>query len=126
MTAVKEINQGFAHKIEPCLLCSYEVDCADIVDLRGEASRRAAKVKTGELARAWFADAASGREPASWRLARRFIDQGKAGALVPSFAPGATEADTNIVLWKWGEKLPHKVAVHDPSGRLPKDRLSWR
>jgi RES domain-containing protein len=28
MTAVKEINQGFARKIEPCVLCSYDVDCA--------------------------------------------------------------------------------------------------
>ena len=33
MTAVKEANQGFAHRIDPCVLCSYDVDCADIVDL---------------------------------------------------------------------------------------------
>jgi len=31
MTAVKEANQGFAHRIDPCVLCSYEVDCDDIV-----------------------------------------------------------------------------------------------
>lgn len=34
VTSVKEINQGFARKIEPCVLCSYDVDCEDIVDLR--------------------------------------------------------------------------------------------
>ena len=36
MTAVKEANQGFAHRIDPCVLCSYEVDCDDIVDLTTE------------------------------------------------------------------------------------------
>jgi RES domain-containing protein len=30
------------------------------------------------------------------------------------------------VLWDWGPDLPHKVTVFDPSGRLPKDQLSWR
>lgn len=125
-TAVKEINQGFARKIEPCVLCAYEVDCADIVDLRSESGWRAAKVAMADLSCAWFADAASGKEPASWRLASRFIEAGRAGALVPSFAPGATAADQNVILWKWGAKLPHKVSVYDPSGRLPKDQLSWR
>lgn len=126
MTAIKEINQGFARKIEPCVLCSYDVDCDDIVDLRAAAGRRAAKVTMDELACPWFAEAARGVEPASWRLARRLIDAGRAGVLVPSFAPGATEDDANLVLWKWSARLPHKVDVHDPSGRLPKDQLSWR
>lgn len=126
MTAVKEINQGFAHKIEPCVLCSSAVDCEDIVDLRSEAARRAAKVGREDLACAWFVEAARGAEPASWRLARRLIDAGRAGVLVPSFAPGATANDENLVLWRWGPRPPHKLAVHDPSGRLPKSQLSWR
>jgi RES domain-containing protein len=28
-------------------------------------------------------------------------------------------------LWRWNGSLPHKVAVFDPSGRLPKNQLSW-
>ena len=44
----------------------------------------------------------------------------------PWVAPGATPGDQNLVLWKWGKSLPHKVSVHDPSGRLPKDQLSWK
>ncbi len=125
VAAVKEINQGFAHKIEPCVLCSYDVDCEDIVDLRGDDDRRAAKVAMDQLACAWFADAAAGKEPASWRLAKRLISAGRAGALVPIFAAGAAAADANLVLWKWGPRPPHRVSVQDPSGRLPKDRLSW-
>jgi RES domain-containing protein len=31
----------------------------------------------------------------------------------------------NLVLWRWGPTLPHKVDVHDPDKRLPKDQSSW-
>lgn len=126
MTAVKEINQGFAQKIEPCVLCSYDVDCEDIVDLRTEEDRKAAGVPFDDMACAWFLDIAQGREPPSWRAAKKFIEAGSAGVLVPSFAPGATQADQNLVLWKWSKSRPHKVSVYDPSGRLPKDQLSWK
>jgi RES domain-containing protein len=126
MTAVKEINQGFAHKIEPCVLCSCDVDCEDVVDLRAEAGRNAAGVSFTDMACAWFFDISQRKEPPSWRLARKFIDAGKAGILVPSFAPSATAVDQNLVLWKWGKSLPHKVSVYDPSGQLPKDQLSWK
>lgn len=126
MTAVKEINQGFAHKIDPCVLCSYDVDCEDVVDLRNEEGRQADGVSFADMACAWFSDISQGREPPSWRIARSLVDAGKAGVLVPSFAPGATPADQNLVLWKWGKSLPHKVSVFDPSGRLPKDQLSWK
>jgi RES domain-containing protein len=125
-TAIKEINQGFAHKLDPCVLCAYDVDCDDIVDLRSEEGRAAAGVALPDMACAWFADLAQGRTPPSWRVARRLIDAGSAGALVPSFAPGANPDDHNLVLWKWTPARPHKVSVYDPSGRLPKDQLSWR
>jgi len=126
MTAVKEINQGFAHKIEPCVLCSYDVDCKEVVDLRSEEDRQTAGVAFDDMACAWFSDISQGQEPPSWRIARNLIDAGKAGVLVPSFAPRATPADQILVLWKWGKNLPHKVCVYDPSGRLPKDQLSWK
>jgi RES domain-containing protein len=126
MTAIREASQGFAFKIEPYVLCSYEVDCDDIADLRTDSGRAPHGVTSADLASAWFAESASGREPRSWLLARRLITAGCAGILVPSFAPGAADGDDNLVLWKWGAVLPHKVTVHDPSGRLPKDQLSWR
>jgi RES domain-containing protein len=75
---------------------------------------------------AWFLDAASHGEPASWRIAERLMAEGYAGLLTPSFAPGATSEAHNVVLWKWGPTLPTRVAVYDPSGNLPKDQLSWR
>ena len=125
MTAVKEAAQGFARKFEPCVLCTYEVDCEDVVDVRGEKQRSAAGVGEEEMACPWFADAAAGAKPASWRLARRLIADGAAGILAPSFVRGATPGDVNLVLWDWSGRLPHKVAVFDPGGRLPKNQLSW-
>ena len=39
MTAIKEANQGFAQRLDPCVLCSYEIDCDDIADLTTEEGR---------------------------------------------------------------------------------------
>jgi RES domain-containing protein len=125
MTAIKEANQAFMDKIEPCVLCAYEVDCEDIIDLRTEESRVAAAVKEADAASAWFADVAARREPRSWRLAKRLRRDGAAGLLVPSSARSATAQDHNLVLWTWGGNYLHRVVVPDPSGRLPKNQLSW-
>ena len=65
------------------------------------------------------------REPASWGVVRRLLAEGVAGILAPSFAHGATADDQNLVLWRWGPELPHKVMVYDPTGKLPKNQLSW-
>jgi RES domain-containing protein len=125
MTAVKEANQGFAFKIQPCVLCCYAVDCEDIADLRTDAGRGEHDVGWEDMACAWFSFLADGREPPSWPMVRGLIEVGHAGALVPSFAPGATEGDDNLVLWRWDPALPHRVSVFDPSGRLPRNALSW-
>jgi RES domain-containing protein len=125
MTAIREASQGFVFKIDPYVLCSYEVDCADIADLRTDAGRASHRVDFDDLTCAWFDDSAHGREPKSWSLAIRLIADGHAGVLVPSFAPGARDDDHNLVLWNWNDRLPHKVSVFDPSGRLPKNQLAW-
>jgi RES domain-containing protein len=95
------------------------------VDLRAEADRRSAGVAAEDMACAWFAEIAEGREPPSWRLAERLIAGGAAGLITPSYAAPAGPADANFVLWRWSARLPHKVTVFDPSGRLPKNQLSW-
>lgn len=126
MTAVKEANQGFAHRIDPCVLCSYEIDCEDVVDLTAEQGRGEYSVVFDEMACAWATALAEGVRPVSWSVYDRLRVQGIVGILVPSFAPGAEIEDRNLVLWEWAPDLPHKVTVIDPSGRLPKDQLSWR
>lgn len=125
MTAIKEISQGFAHRLDPIVLCSYDVDCDDVIDLTTEQGRRAASVALEDMACAWATALANGNRPASWSIYGRLVTHGAAGILVPSFAPGAETQDLNLVLWNWGPDLPHKVEVLDPSGRLPRDQLSW-
>lgn len=125
ITAVKEASQGFSAKINPLVLCAYEIDSEDILDFRDGNTRAATAVSAADLACPWLAQLAAGREPASWIVARRLIGDGVAGVIVPSFAPGATPDDANIVLWRWTDARPHFCAVHDPSGRLPKNQLSW-
>ena len=71
VTAVREGNQGFAGKIEPCVLCSYEVDCADITDLREGPTRAAADVSFEELACPWALLALERKPVPSQRLASR-------------------------------------------------------
>ena len=104
MTAIKEAAQGFARKFEPCVLCTYEIDCEDVVDLRREqdASRQASARE--DMACPWFAEAAAGREPASWRLARRLIASGAAGLIAPSFVRGAVA----------GGRQPHSLGLERP------------
>lgn len=125
MTAIKEANQGLAYRIDPCVLCSYDVDCEDVVDLRTEEGRLSAGVDFEEMACGWMNFLAEGKRPPSWSIQERLVAQGAAGILVPSFAPGAEMGDHNLVLWKWSANLPHQVSVIDPSGRLPRDQLSW-
>lgn len=120
-----EMGHGFSHRFDPLTICSYAIDMDDLVDLRSEAARKAAGVATAEVAAPWAYDLAAGREPTSWTLARRHIARGASGFLVPSFARGARPGAANLVLWRWGPNLPHKVTVHDPQERLPKDQTSW-
>lgn len=126
MTAVKEASQGLAYRIDPCVLCSYDVDCDDIVDLRAPEGRDAAGLRLEDMACGWMDFLADGKRPPSWAIYDGLVGEGAAGILVPSFAPGADAGDQNLVLWTWAEDLQHRVSVIDPSGRLPRNQLSWQ
>jgi RES domain-containing protein len=68
-TAIKEVSLGFGYRMDPCLLCCYEVDCADVVDLRSDADRVEYGVTAAALSCAWKSDVLERRElPAgNWR-----------------------------------------------------------
>lgn len=124
-TVFREVSAGFAHRLTPYVLCSYDIDCEDVADLRTEAGRAEHGASLETLACPWAEALVARREPASWAVVRRLLAEGCAGALVPSFAHGATADDQNLVLWRWGPDLPHRVTVYDPTGKLPKNQLSW-
>jgi RES domain-containing protein len=120
-TAVNEVAQGFSGRVAPLVLCEYDVDCDPVLDLRETGGREAAGTTLEVLGCAWKLTT-----PApSQQLASRLIAEGIAGILVPSFAVGAEAHHHNLVLWRWGPGLPHRVEVFDPTGRLPRNQLSW-
>ncbi len=118
--AILEAQQGFAARLPPLTLCEYDVDCDDVIDLSTDVARAAAGVDLADLGCAWKL-----MKPApSQQIARRLISSGAAGIIVPSFSTAAA-AHSNLVLWTWSQTPPHRIEVFDPSGRLPKDQLSW-
>jgi len=124
-TAWLEAQQAFPFKPQPLTLCAYEVDCADVVDLTDAKVRSAFGTSADWLAAPWELELADGATPTTWRLARTLIAAGYAGAVVPSFAPGAAARDINVVFWYWQEARPYRVAVIDDEGRLPAEQRSW-
>ncbi|MHB1102319.1 MAG: RES family NAD+ phosphorylase [Devosia sp.] len=119
--AIIEVEYGLPGRMPPLTLCQYDIDCDDVVDLSATEGRAAAGISLEAIAGAWKdLPKAPSREVATvLRL------QGAAGILVPSFAARAAGQFTNLVLWDWGPERPHQVIVFDPSGRLPKNQLSW-
>lgn len=113
-----EMSHGFGHRFEPLTMCTYDVDVDDVVDLSSDATRAAANAQGTDMACAWAYDRDQGRKPASWALVEKLIGHGAAGILTPSFARGARPDMLNLVLWRWGTEVPHKVTLFDPNNRL--------
>lgn len=125
MTAFAECTQGLTQRLQPLTMCEYDVDCDPVAELRDATGRAVCGVRLEDLACPWLSAQLAGRDAASWRVKDDLAAAGFCGALVPSFAPGARATDANLVLWRWGPDLPRRVAVYDPTGRLPKSQLSW-
>jgi RES domain-containing protein len=125
-TAWLEAQQAFPFKAQPMTVCTYEVDCEDVLDLTDQAELDRLGVTAADLSCPWERIASGGQAPPTWSLARRLFADGMAGILVRSFAPGASAADVNAVFWRWSDRPPHQVRVVDDRGRLPRDGRSWR
>lgn len=125
MTSFGECTQGFTNRLQPLAMCEYDVDCEDVADLRDDAARASHGVVRDDLGCGWLTYQLAGKLAPSWQIADRLKASGRSGIIVPSFVPGASQANVNLVLWKWSPDLPYKVDVCDPSGRLPENQLSW-
>lgn len=124
-TAWMEAQQGLPFKAQPMTLVGYRVGCERIVDLTDPAVLATGAIEAATLACPWEELASRGQTPPSWTLVERLIAAGGQGALVPSFAPGTTPAERNLVLWRWSDSPPCQVLVIDDFGRLPKDDVFW-
>jgi RES domain-containing protein len=84
-----EQAHGFPLRFDPLTVCTYDLDIEEMVDLTTDPGRDTANVQLSELQCSWAEDMAAGKEPASWKVAKRLIGEGASGIIVPSFARGA-------------------------------------
>ena len=119
MTALREATP-LGRPLQPILLCAYEVDAEPIFDSLNKTQCADHDVTDSDLhCPAWRTVMYGGAVPASQALADRLIGSGFVGMLVRSFAAAARPEDVNLVLWRWGDRLPSRVVVVDDQGRLP-------
>ena len=59
----------------------------------------------------------SGEAPTQ-ALARELAAAGYAAMRVPSYARGADGSGLNLVVWRWGKRAPHRLALIDSENRL--------
>jgi len=124
-TAWLEAQQGFPFKPQPLTICAYDVDCDPVLDLTDPGLQQRAGVSSDDLSCAWEAILLRGHRPPSWQLAQRLMEGGIAAIQVPSFAPGASIEDRNVVFWRWSDDLPCRVTLIDDEQRLQHNSASW-
>ena len=122
LTAIREA-EPLGRPMQPLTLCAYEVDAEPVFDATDEEECRSLGVLEPDLScPAWEAEMLAGALPASQALADRLIAAGYAGMRVRSFAAGAGDRDLNLVVWRWGDDRPARVALIDDEGMLSERR----
>ncbi|MFC4353030.1 RES family NAD+ phosphorylase [Fodinicurvata halophila] len=117
MTALREANQ--VGSLQPTTLVCYEADIESVFDGRESAALEARGMTLQALADPTWRDQMKASGDAKTQIfARQLIDEGYHALLVRSFAPGATEQDLNLVLWRWGNAAPARLSLIDDENRL--------
>jgi RES domain-containing protein len=108
---------GFG-RLQPTLVVSFDADLMDIADGRDAAFLTRLGVDPRAMADpGWRKVQDAGGLPAGHALANALIAEGSAGLLVPSFQANPGGA-LNLVLWRWGPDLPHRLTLIDDDRRL--------
>jgi RES domain-containing protein len=116
MTALREANR--AGSFQPITLVSYDAEIEDVFDAGDAAALQKAGMSPAELADSTWRDQMKKGKAKTQAFARALADRGYNGLLVRSFAPGATEYDLNLVLWRWGDRAPSRLTLIDDENRL--------
>lgn len=119
-TAVAEYQNMIMAR--PGTFCVFDVDVAGIVDAADDTVRRAWRIAAADLIADWRIAASRGREPRSWRLAKRLCAAGATGLRYPSLRRAG---GVNLVLWRWNDGRRRNVAVIDTLSDLPRDQSAW-
>jgi RES domain-containing protein len=117
MTALREANQ--VGNLQPTTLVSYNADIERVFDGRDADLLGSHGVDAAELADpSWRDQMQRSGDARTQRFASRLIAAGYNGLLVRSFAAGTSSTDLNLVLWRWGDRPPHRLTLIDDEGRL--------
>ena len=122
MTAIREANQ--VGSLQPTTLVSYDAEIESVFDATDVAALKAEGYDDALVAaNSWRDEMETKSEARTQTLARALISKGYQGLLVRSFAPGASESDLNLVLWRWGETPPARlILIDDEIGLLRGER----
>ena len=117
LTALREANQ--VGNLQPTTLVSYDADIERVFDSRDDGALSAHGMDAAALAdTTWRDQMKTTGEAKTQAFARRLIEAGYDALLAPSFAPGATAEDLNLVLWRWGADAPARLVLIDDENRL--------
>ena len=120
-TAIAEYQQ-LSPLMPPCTLVAYQVTLASVVDFRQGFDPNAWSSLWQDLYCNWRKMAFIEEiEPPSWVLSDEVMAAGHAGVLFPS----THTKGVNLVVYLDALKARDQLAVHDPDGKLPRDRSSW-
>ncbi|MCC5969165.1 MAG: RES family NAD+ phosphorylase [Pararhodobacter sp.] len=116
-TALREANQ--VGDLQPTTLVAYRADLGPVFDTRDVQALAAHGMTAAGLADAgWRADMLAGQPVPTQAFAQVLIKAGFAGLLVRSFAQGTTDANLNLVLWRWNYTASDRLDVIDDENRL--------
>ena len=99
-TALREANQ--VGSLQPTVLVSYRADVGEIFDARDAAELARFGLSKNALGDpGWRGIMLEGRIAPTQELAQSLIAEGYVGIVTRSFAKGTSEANLNLILWRW-------------------------
>ena len=116
-TAIREANR--VGHLQPTLLLAYDADIPRIFDTRdADALATRSMTPDGLADPDWRRKMLDGERAPTQEFAAELAEEGHAGLLVRSFAPGAAAGGLNLVLWRWNVAESDRLTLIDDEKRL--------
>ena len=117
VTALREANQ--VGNLQPTTLVAYDADIDELFDCRDALALQDQGMDAATLAEmSWRDQMKTTGEATTHAFAGRLMASGHMGLIVRSYATGSSADDMNVVLWKWGDRLPSRLTLIDDENRL--------
>ena len=117
VTALREANQ--VGNLQPTTLVAYDADIDELFDCRDALALQDQGMDAATLAdMSWRDQMKTTGEATTQAFAGRLMASGHMGLIVRSYATGSSADDMNVVLWKWGDRLPSRLTLIDDENRL--------